>query len=188
MTASDRKKVQVLVVLLAIAGLTWFLVYRTRAVTTSANATKPKAPAPAEQKIKETKINVGLIESADAAADVGRKNIFQYRQPLPPAPAQTIRPSPVAALPNTPPPPVYVPLAPQPPPFKAWKFDGYSVSGPPQTGKIVASLSEGSNTYQVTLGECLLGQYCVRRITENSIEIEDLQTKRRNTFPRTPAP
>ena len=40
MTAADKKKAQFLVGLLVVAGLTWFLVYRTGGVTSSADAGK----------------------------------------------------------------------------------------------------------------------------------------------------
>jgi hypothetical protein len=191
MTAADKKKAQLLVGLIVIAGLTWFLVYRTGGTTSSADSekkqglTKPGAVKP----IKETTINTQLIESSDAEAEVGGKNIFQYRQrPLPPAPpVQTIRPNPVpvASTPvNTQP---YTPPAPLPPPFKAFKYDGLSIMGSSRTGKMMASLTEGTNSYQVTLGECLMGQYCVRQITEKEIEIEDVLTKQRRTFPKTPS-
>jgi hypothetical protein len=54
-------------------------------------------------------------------------------------------------------------------------------------GKILGSLTDpqGGNTYEVKEGDCLMGQYCVTRLTENLIEIEDLQLKRRQSFTRT---
>jgi hypothetical protein len=186
MTAADKKKAQFLVGLLVIAGLTWFLVYRTGAVTSSADATKKSGKLAAAKEFKDPTINIDLIDSADAEAEVGGRNIFQYRQkPLPPAPVQpTTRPNPVPVVST--PPPVFTPSPPPPPPFKAFKYDGLSILGSPKTGKMMASLTEGTNSYQVTLGECLMGQYCVRQITETSIEIEDVLTKQRRTFPKTP--
>lgn len=189
MTASDKKKVQYLVGLLVIAGLTWSLIYRTSGVTSSADEEKKAAsnkPAAAKP-IKETTINTSLINSNDADAEVGQKNIFQYRQrPLPPAPVPQVTNRPIS-IPMAPaPPPPSAPQPPQPPPFKVFRYDGLSILGAPKTGKMMASLTEGTNSYQVTLGECLMGQYCVRQINENAIEIEDVLTKQRRTFPKTP--
>ncbi len=187
MTAADKKKAQFLVGLLVIAGLTWFLVYRTGVATSSADATKKPIKTRAAKQIKDPTIHSELIKSADAGADVGRKNIFQYRQkPLPPVAAPPSRPLPVPPTTNSSS-PIFVPPPPTPPVMKTFKYDGLSIVGPPKTGRIMASLTDGTNSYQVTVGECLMGQYCVRQITENSIEIEDVQLKQRRTFPKTPA-
>ena len=185
MTASDKKKAQFLVGLLVIAGLTWFFFDRTGTVAktdTQKKTGKRKAPVIP----KEAQIYLQLLEAEETGRDVGRKNIFQYRQkPLPPPvvlpPPRPIPPT--ASNNNTP--PILPPQPPQPPPFKNFKFEGISTVGNPKTGRMMAILSEGTNTYQVKQGECLMGQYCVRQLTENLIEIEDLQLKQRKTFPRT---
>jgi phage protein U len=67
------------------------------------------------------------------------------------------------------------------PVFKTFRYEGYSLG---TKGKMLAALSESGNTYTVEEGECLMGQYCVRRITENQVEIEDVFQKRRQTFTR----
>jgi hypothetical protein len=36
----------------------------------------------------------------------------------------------------------------------------------------------------VTLGECLMGRYCVRQITANLLELEDLEDKQRRILPK----
>jgi hypothetical protein len=35
-------------------------------------------------------------------------------------------------------------------------------------------------------GECLMGQYCISKLDERMVEIEDLQLKRKQTFMRSP--
>jgi hypothetical protein len=183
MTAKDAKNLKYFAVLLVIAGVVFFYVYRSGTVTSSAAevAKKPKKPGLVKV-IQSAKIHVDELGSEGAEA-VGQKNIFQYRQkPLPPAPIPK-------SIPTAAPPPIYTPpppgppQPPPPPPFKNFKYDGYSA---PKGGKVMASLTDGTSTYQVTMGECIMGQYCVRQLTETSIEIEDLQLKQRRSFPRTP--
>lgn len=187
MTAADKKKAQVLVGLVVVAGLTWFLFYRTSAITTSPEATKKPGKAAVVKGPKDPRIHKEWVESADAGEDVGRKNIFQYRQkPLPPAPPPVTRPNPVQQVQTAPPPPYVPPPAPAPV-MKTWKYDGYSMLGSPKTGKAMASITDGTNSYQLGVGECLMGQYCIRQITEKEIEIEDVQLKQRRTFPKTAA-
>lgn len=186
MTASDKKKAQIFVALLVIAGLTWFLVYRTAGVTSPAGVakktTKPKPVKP----LGDPTIHTKLIQSVDAGSEVGRKNIFQYRQkPLPPAPPAPPRPVPVPV--SSAPPPPFVPPPPPAPVMKTWKYDGFSIMGSPKDGKAMASITDGNNSFQLGVGECLMGQYCVRKINEKEIEIEDVQLKLRRTFPRVPS-
>jgi hypothetical protein len=179
MTPADKKKAQVLVALLVVAGLVWFFLYRKGGVT--ATADKGKTKTVAEKAIKDPKIRIDLIEGV-ALDEVGQKNIFQYRQKPVAVVAAPPRPAPIPYTPPPSPPPG-PPPPPPPPPFKPFKYEGFSVLGKP--GVMKASLSEGGNVYTVTLGECLMGQYCVRQLTENSIEIEDTQTKQRRSFQRT---
>jgi len=187
MTAADKKKAQIFVALAVIAGLTWFLVYRTGGVTSPVDpakkiVTKTKAP----KQLGDPTIHSELVKSADIGAEVGRKNIFQYRQkPLPPAPPAQSRPTPVQPVSNVPQTP-YVPLPP-PAPVKTLKYDGYSMLGSTKDGRAMASITDGTASYQLGVGECLMGQYCVRKISEKEIEIEDVQLKQRRTFPKTPS-
>ena len=53
-----------------------------------------------------------------------------------------------------------------------------------ESGKILAAISEGGNVYQLELGECIQGTYCISRLSETEVEIEDLQLKRKQTFRR----
>lgn len=178
MTASDKRKTQVLVLLLMTAAGTWYFVARPPVVP-AAKATTAKAQGKQASKgVPDAQIRLGLLEDAAATGNVGRKNIFQYRQkPAPPKPPEIYRPPPPVVSQA---PPLIVSQPNLPPPFKAFRYEGYSSKG----GRLIASLSEGSGTYQVTEGECLMGQYCIRKLTETSVEIEDLQLKRRQSFLR----
>jgi len=189
MTAADKKKLPYLVGLLVIVGLIWTQVYRTGITSSSADAAKKQGTgkSTAAKQIQDATIHSELIQAADAGPEVGQKNIFQYRQkPLAPAPPP-VRPVPVAPAPVYTPPVVVTPPPPPAPVMKTFKYDGLSILGAPKTGKMMASLTDGTTSYQVTVGECLMGQYCVRSITERDIEIEDVQLKQRRTFPKVPS-
>jgi len=186
MTAADKKKAQILVLLILIAGGVWFFIYQyggatgKQAAAQSAAATKGKGKK-GPKAMPDARIRKDLIESAAVADGVGQKNIFQYRQkPLPPPP-----PAPPRALPavtSVPlPPPTSISSTPIQPQMKTFRYDGYSSL----SGRMIASLTEGTNTWQVREGECLMGTYCIRRITESLVEIEDTQLKQRRSFTRT---
>jgi hypothetical protein len=185
MTAADKQKKQVLVFLglLVVAGLTWFFVYRTSGTATPSAAKAATVKPKKELPIQDAKIRIDLIEGLESA-DVGQKNIFQYRQkPVaapPPSPPQPPRP----IIPTGTPTITLSPQQPSTPPMKVFKYEGLSIS-PPKSGRMIASITEGNNTYTVELGECVMGQYCVRRLTETEIEIEDTQLKQRRSFQRT---
>jgi hypothetical protein len=181
MTASDKKKTGILVVLLIVAGVVWGWTYwsGTEASTPEAavkGAKGPKVPAV----VQTAQIRLDLLEN-EAAESVGRKNLFQYRQaPAPPKPVETSRifaPAPITTAPPANPVP-YTPPAPQ---SKAFRYEGFSGG---KSGGLLASISEGGTTYKVRVGDCVMGQYCVRRLTDTLIEIEDLQLKSTRTFTR----
>ena len=180
MTTREKTGLRVLIGVVAV-GLAWYLLYQPGSVSSGDGARTPPPTAPGGLKAaQQAQIRFELLEPV-AADEAGRKNLFQYRQrPLPAQPPQR----PVI----TPPPPITQTQAPiiqssnSSPVFRTFRYEGYSLV--PTTGKMLAALSESGTTYSVEEGECLLGQYCVRRITENQVEIEDVFQKRRQTFPR----
>jgi hypothetical protein len=180
MTSSDKKKTGILVLLLIVGGVSWyFFVYRPTLIP----AADPAAQVAAAKSKGNKPPGDAQIHWPDPPGnlDVGQRNLFRYGQkPEPPKPAAI--PSSVferPTQPSNPPPP---PPLPQQQPFKAFKYEGFSVI---KNGKPLASLSEGGNTYTVREGECLFGQYCITRVTENVVEIQDTLLKRSQTFTRT---
>jgi hypothetical protein len=185
MNAEEQKKAKILGLLILIAGLTWYLVYRlspeTPAVAAApAAAARPAGTGKAPISPSEAAIRLDLLEQSAPSAAAGRRNLFQYRpKPVPP-------PKVVAA-----PPPVYVPpvttiSSPPPPPpqpqMRPFRYESWIKDG---NGKIIAAqLIEGGNVYQAKEGEVLLGQYRIVRVTESLVEIEDTVLKRRQTFPK----
>lgn len=181
MTAKDQRNLKILGVLVLIAGLTWYLVYH---VLPSGTGTAAKAAVPAKPKTAsgstEARIRLDLLDGGANDPDAGRKNVFQYRPkpepPRPPAPPPPPPPPPVAQRPVT-------PQTPPLPPFKQFTFEGIMYSGPAKAGPLIASLTDTTNfIYRVREGETILGQYRVTRVTESSVEIEDIVQKRRQSF------
>jgi hypothetical protein len=181
MTTSDKKKAVMLIALIAVGVALYVWMYRSKTVaTTGATRAKAEAKGAGIKPGQEAQIHLDWIEDI-ASAEVGRKNLFQYRQKTVPAkPVEatirpiTTQPPPVAYTPPT-------PVTPPPPPFPAFRYEGVSgVKG----GKLLASITESGTTYTVRESECLKGQYCISKLTENLVEIEDLQLKRRQTFTR----
>jgi hypothetical protein len=183
MTISDRTKAQILAALLTIAGFTWFFVSSAGDTGNIGRKSRPKSNI--TRQLKDPTIQIALIEKSGLYRG-GQKDIFRYRQlPLRQS-TETVRTEPVLKPRETT--TTFIderPLSPQRDPSKTFKYEGFSIKGAPEDGRIMASLSADGNTYTATLGECLVGQYCVRQLTENMIEIEDLQLKQRRTFPRT---
>ena len=178
MTTSDKKKTQVLLGLLVVAGLTWVFVYRGEDVETAQRKGKNKPMV--QRVIPEATIQLGLLDDAARFGAIGQNDIFRYRQKPLAAVSPGPVPVPVAQNPTGMTPILQTP-PPAPPPSKAWKYEGFTKSG----DKVVASLTEGNTSYPVvTLGDCLMGVYCVRSLAENVIEIEDLQLRQRRSFLR----
>src|SRR6266581_2637620 len=88
MSKQDRQKLSILVILLAVLALTIVLGYRMNrpAVTAAVQVpeSKPSANPPAPT---DARIRLDLIEkSENSAEEIGRKNVFRYRQtPAPPS-------------------------------------------------------------------------------------------------------
>jgi hypothetical protein len=180
MTASDKKKLTVLIGLVVLAGGVWFWLYRPVSSSSSGSAATKAASKAKDAKVaQEAQIRLDLLQDV-GADDVGRKNLFQYRQKVLPQAQQQTRQQTVTQVPTpyVPPPPVTNPT----PQFKVFRYEGFS--GPTKNGKLLASLTEGGNTYYAREGDCIMGQYCVRRVTESTVEIEDTVLNRRQTFQR----
>jgi hypothetical protein len=185
MTASDKKKTVLLVVLLAAAATSFYYGYRPASGTAANTPQKNLAKTPGAKAGQEAVIKIDILNN-QPSSEVGRKDLFRYRQVQKPPEAQRgFQPAFVTPIPQPGPSIPVTPQPPAPPPFRSFRFEGFSVSK--GGGKILGSLTDvaGGNTYEVKEGDCLMGQYCVTRLTENLIEIEDLQLKRRQSFTRT---
>jgi hypothetical protein len=187
MTKQDRQKLSILLVLLGVLALTIVLAYRMNQpdITSAVQPPEPKTsanpPAPSDARIR-----LDLVETPEGAQkDVGKRNLFQYRQTAPP-PAMPQRgglPLSAATVP-TPIPQTTVtrPPGPPPPPPIPLKYHGFATTTAPNPS-FTAFLSDDSRHYNVTAGEILMGRYRIVSITDISVQIEDMQNNRRQTLP-----
>jgi hypothetical protein len=185
MNKQDRQKFSIFGVLLGVLGLTLFLGYRLNQTTTAAvqppeTKTSVNPPAPSDARIR-----MDLVEKPEADQDTGKKNPFEYRQAPPPPAAQRgtalTGPSQAAALPpgvirQTAP-----PMPPGPPPIPL-KYYGYLTLDTP-TGGFTAVIADDSRHYNVTVGEVLMGRYRILAITDQVVDVEDIQYNRRQSIP-----
>jgi hypothetical protein len=192
MSKQDRQKVSILIILLVVLALTVVLGYRmnrpavTSAVQTPESKTSANPPAPTDARIR-----LDLIKPEASREEVGRKNVFQYGLTPAAGPSSSrggstaITPPPSSA-PFTPPPAgnqPTVPVAPPGPPPIPLKYHGYAIeksSGVPMTAFLV---DDTSHHYNVTVGEILMGRYRVTQVSTGLVEIEDLESNRRQTLP-----
>jgi hypothetical protein len=194
MTKQDRHKLSILIILLAVLGLTILLGYRMNQPPTAAavQAQEQKIsvnpPAPSDARIR-----LDLVESPEAAADdIGKRNVFQYGQAPPLLPPPTKGGAPIVALappqvslPQVAPHPPGPPPAPPPPPIPL-KYMGYAMMKA-QDGSTAFLVDDTRPNdikhFNVSAGEVLMGRYRVVSISEKSIDVEDLEYNRRQTLP-----
>jgi len=195
MSKRDRQKLSILIILLAVLALTMVLGYRmdrpatTAAVQIPEPKTSANLPAPTDARIR-----LDLVEKPQGPEEIGRKNVFQYGQlPAPPAPGQrggstaTTPPGPSSppGSPGSPPTGTRPtgPIGPPPPPPIPLKYPGYAIETSPG-GRMTAFLvDDASRHYNVTIGEVLMGRYRVTQISTTLVEIEDLESNRRQILP-----
>ncbi len=197
MSKQDRQKFSILVVLLVVLGMTAVLGYRmnqpptTAAVQVPETKTSANPPAPTDARIR-----LDLIEKAEGSQEeIGRKNVFQYQKPpasRPPVPGSSGSAS-TTPGPQQPAPPLFglppttsgssASAAPPGPPPIPLKYQGYAAESAPG-GQMTAFLTDdASRHYNVRPSEILMGRYRINQISTASVEVEDLETNRRQTLP-----
>ena len=197
MSKQDRQKFSILIVLLVVLGMTAVLGYRmnqpptTAAVQVPETKTSANPPAPTDARIR-----LDLLEKAEGSQEeIGRKNVFQYQKPpasRPPVPGSGGSAS-TTTGPQQPAPPLFglppttsgssASAAPPGPPPIPLKYQGYAAESAPG-GQMTAFLTDdASRHYNVTPSEILMGRYRINQISTASVEVEDLETNRRQTLP-----
>src|SRR5262249_20101720 len=111
------------------------------------------------------------ISADTASGDVVCARLYTGGFPTPRhRPFTSAHPAPPAPPPRALPPPI--PL----------KYQGYAVSTVPG-GTITAFLADDSRHYNVTVGEVLMGRYRILGISDKTVDVEDLEFKRRQSLP-----
>jgi hypothetical protein len=191
MTKPDRQKLSILVILLAVLGLTIVLGYRMNQPESTAAVQVPDQPKTSATAPSDARIQLDLVEKHDAGEDIGKKNVFQYRQTPPPAlpgpkpgaatfppPASAVVAPPISSRPPGPPP------APPPPPIPLKYFGNTTKTPAGMTAFLVDDTRPNDlKHFNVSTGEVLMGRYRIVTITATSVEIEDLEYSRRQTLP-----
>jgi len=188
MIAEKKKQLQTLLALVGLLIVVAAYTYWTNrtpttgvAATTSAKAARA-ALLPSQG---NAEIRLDLIRDKLDNSGVGRRNVFQYYvpppAPKPPPPTVSSYVPPRTVVDSGPPRPIV-----QPPPFSAlstFKYDAVVIAAKPE--KTRASIKEGeTGRYNVYEGEYILGRYRINKITENTVEIEDVDQNRRQTYTR----
>jgi hypothetical protein len=185
MSRRDRQRLSVFFILIGVLVLTIVLGYRMNQPPTTAAVqtpeTKPTSKAPAAS---DARIRLDIVENPDNAADIGQKNLFQYRQRRDPAravvPGTAETPKPAVPVVTQPAPVVPPPVVPPPPPPIPFRFSGFAV----MNSSLTAFLTDeaGIKHYNVSAGEVLMGRYRITQITDRAVEVEDIQMNRRQSL------
>src|SRR5262249_30227289 len=131
-----------------------------------------------------------LVDKSAGSQNIGRNNVFQYRQAsAPPGSSKnrsgTSEPPETAPTASTSTPPVLSrPQPPAPPPLPPipFKYQGFAIIAANNT--LTAFLSDDSSRhYNVTAGEILMGRYRIVQVSDKSVEVEDVENSRRQTLP-----
>jgi hypothetical protein len=187
MNKRDRQRLGILIVLLVVLGATVVLGYRVNRpqITAIAQTPETRPPSPNQTTPSDARIRLDLIEKLEASQEIGRNNVFQYREgrpstqasrpgltppaaPPPPGPAVVLPPPP--SRPAGPPPPTPIPL----------KYQGFAIVNSARTAFLA---DDFARHYNVIVGEVLMGKYRVSQITDTIVEIEDLEANRKQTLP-----
>jgi hypothetical protein len=191
MTKPDQQKLRVLIILLIVLALTLFISYRMNRTpnpaVVRAEDQKPVAAPPVQT---DARIRLDLLKKENPDENLGKKNLFQYAPPpAPPAPpaaggkSKNPQISGNVPQPGAPPPTTNVPTAPPPPPPIPLKYIGVSSIEPDSKGLIATLIDDNQHHFNAVNGEIFMGRYKISRITENSVDVDDMQSNRRQTLP-----
>ena len=186
MTKSDQNKLRFLIILMVILAATVYAGYRvTKTQDLAIVQAKDQKPTAATATPNDARIQLELLDKARADEDLGKSNLFAYRNSRPPEPPKIAPPPPPPpTVPNnttaTPPPR----MAPPPPPPIPLKYVGYAFVEP-NSKVLIATLTDDNQQrrFIARQGDIWMGRYRVLRITDTVVDVEDIETSRRQTLP-----
>ncbi len=192
MTRPELQRIKILAVLVGVLAFTLLFAYRmNRPTTASAIPPVENNPTPAPLVSNDARIRIDLVEKTPTPDRIGDTNVFQYRTRE--APPQSEKPvtsgpqgSPIATGPgsNTAAATPAIPYrpAPIPPPPAPLKYQGFAAVSD-QNGALTAFISDDSRSFNVRVGDVLMGRFRIVQITVTNVELEDLEYKRRQILP-----
>lgn len=189
MTRQDRKKLSVFIVLLAVLAFTVVLGYRMSQPVAAGQAPPEQATKTSVNPPAATDATIRLdLLKPDGGEDIGKKDVFRYRQAPPPSSAVSRSGPPQMASsqpgsgPGAQPSFQTRPPGPAPPPPIPLKYQGFAAENR-AGGGFTAFLADDSRHYNVNVGEVLMGRYRILAISDKGVDVEDLQYNRRQTLP-----
>ena len=191
MTKSDQRNLRVLILLLGALALTLFIGFRMNRppnpVVVQAENQKTGAPiAPVQT---DARIRLDLLDKDNSDAEIGKKNLFQYppppAPPAPPKPPGLIAPPSIVSNPgaNSGSRGAVTPPAPPPPPPITLKYIGFAFVEPNSSALIATLIDDQQRHFNAVEGDVYQGRYRIAKITDTSVDIEDLEFSRRQTLP-----
>ena len=185
MMKPDPKQLKWLIALIVVFALTVFIgnSMRQRPAAASSGGGPAKSVV-ATAANNDARIRVDLLAKPEDADQLGKNNPFVYRTrqtAAPVAPPQTVVTLPPPQPPPQPQPPR--PMPPPPPPPIPLRFMGIAFIEP-ETKALIAFLTDDQqHSFKAMESDIVMGRYRVVKVTEVTVEVEDLEYSRRQTLP-----
>ena len=184
MTKSDKNKLRFLIILVVILAVTVYVGFRvSRTPDLTIVQAKDQKPAPAAATPNDARIQLDLIDKTRANEDLGKSNLFAYRNGRSPEAARVAPPPPPSMVNSNPAPTRPTVVTPPPPPPIPLKYVGYAYVEPNSKVLIATLLDDTQQRHFIAVqGVTWMGRYRVLRITDTLVEVEDIETSRRQTL------
>jgi hypothetical protein len=145
---------------------------------------KDQKPTPVTATPNDARIQLELLDKARADEDLGKSNLFAYRNSRPPEPTKVAPPPPPPVVNPNPAPARPMVQTPPPPPPIPLKYVGYAFVEPNSKVLIATILDDNQQRhFNAVQGDIWMGRYRVLRITDTAVDVEDIDTSRRQTLP-----
>jgi hypothetical protein len=184
MTKSDQNKLRFLIILVVILAATVYVGFRvSRTPDLTVVQAKDQKPMPAAATPNDARIQLELLDKARANEDLGKSNLFAYRNGRPPEPTKVAPPPPPSMVNNNPAATRPTVVMPPPPPPIPLKYVGYAYVEPNSKVLIATLLDDNQQRhFNAVQGDIWMGRYRVLRITDTVVDVEDIETSRRQTL------
>jgi hypothetical protein len=184
LTKSDQNKLRFLIILVVILAATVYVGFRvSKTPDLTVVQAKDQKTTPATATPNDARIQLELLDKARADDDLGKSNLFAYRNSRPPEPARVAPPPPSPAVNSNPAPTRPTAVVPPPPPPIPLKYVGYAYVEPNSKVMIATLLDDSQQRhFNAVQGDIWMGRYRVLRITDTLVDVEDIQTSRRQSL------